>query len=124
MKAIQCPKCGSAEAKKNGTTRHEQQRYLCKICAYQYSEYPQNKQINDRELTIINNLLLERISLRGICRAVNVSMPWLLDHIEQLYAQLPDDLNILSDDVIQSLPTEEPLDRLIIAFMQKKRAMD
>ena len=120
MNRIQCPKCGSGSVKKNGNTRHNQQRYLCKICSYQYSEHPTNKQISTRELTIINNLLVERISLRGICRSVGVSMTWLLEHIEALYAELPDDLHVLQEQFFETIPTEEPLDRLIIAFMQKK----
>lgn len=120
MNTTQCPKCGSNWVKKNGNTRHNQQRYLCKICTYQYSEHPTNKQISARELTIINNLLLERISLRGICRSVDVSMTWLLEHIEGLYAQLPDDLHVLPKQFFEAIPTEEPLDRLIVAFMQKK----
>ena len=42
---------------------------------------------------LIDKLLLERISLAGICRVCDVSQPWLLNYIQKLYAQLPDDLN-------------------------------
>jgi hypothetical protein len=42
---------------------------------------------------LIQKLLAERISLRGICRVVDISLTWLLEFIKQLYRQLPDDLN-------------------------------
>ena len=43
---------------------------------------------------MIQRLLLERLSLRGICRAVEVSLPWLLGFIAELHAGLPADLNL------------------------------
>lgn len=42
---------------------------------------------------LINKLLLERISLSGICRVFDVSEQSLLAHIKKLYEDLPDDLN-------------------------------
>lgn len=42
---------------------------------------------------MINKLLLERISLSGICRVCDVSQSWLLSYIKELYANLPADLN-------------------------------
>ncbi|RYE12159.1 MAG: hypothetical protein EOP45_23345 [Sphingobacteriaceae bacterium] len=38
-------------------------------------------------------MLLERISLAGICRVCDVSEKWLLSYIKALYNALPDDLN-------------------------------
>ncbi len=37
-------------------------------------------------------MLLERISLRGICWVLKVSLAWLLKFVEQLYQRTPDDL--------------------------------
>ena len=42
---------------------------------------------------MINKLLLERISLAGICRVCDVSQQWLLSYIKELYSNLPDELN-------------------------------
>ena len=39
------------------------------------------------EKALINKLLLERISLSGICR-----VSWLLHYIKQLYGEIPSDL--------------------------------
>lgn len=43
---------------------------------------------------MIKRLLLERLSLSGICRVVGVSHRPLLTFIVELYDQLPDDLNV------------------------------
>ncbi len=49
-----------------------------------------------KELIVL--LLLERISLRGICRVAGVSLCWLLNFIEKLYADVPEDLNFSVPD--------------------------
>jgi insertion element IS1 protein InsB len=41
---------------------------------------------------MIKRLLLERLSLLGICRVMGVSLRWLLSFIVELYETLPDDL--------------------------------
>lgn len=43
---------------------------------------------------MIKRLLLERLSLLGICRVMGVSLRWLLTFIAELYDTLPDDLNV------------------------------
>ena len=42
----------------------------------------------------MEHLLRERISLRGICRAVGVSFTWLLHFMGQCFAACPDDLHV------------------------------
>jgi hypothetical protein len=49
--------------------------------------------VNESDKILINKLLLERISLSGICRVCDVSQQWLLSYIKELYKSLPDDLN-------------------------------
>ena len=41
----------------------------------------------------IRQALLERVSLEGICRIFSISMTWLLQFIDEVFASLPDDLN-------------------------------
>ena len=65
-----CPQCGATQFKKNGHTRHGKQNYQCKECERQFSAGANNRLISPER---IENLLRERISLRGICRAVDVS---------------------------------------------------
>jgi insertion element IS1 protein InsB len=43
---------------------------------------------------LIERLLLERISLRGICRAVGVGLKWLLGFLVTCFEALPDHLHI------------------------------
>ncbi len=49
--------------------------------------------VSESDKVLINKLLLERISLAGICRVCNSSEKWLLSYIKALYSTLPDDLN-------------------------------
>jgi insertion element IS1 protein InsB len=43
---------------------------------------------------LIERLLLERISLRGICRAVGIKLKWLLGFLIQCVEALPDHLHV------------------------------
>ena len=51
------------------------------------------KIIDEKTKNLIKRVLLERISLEGVCRAFEVSMPWLLEFINGLIAELPENLN-------------------------------
>ena len=88
-----CPSCGSFAFKKNGINQHGDQNHKCLECSRQFVLDPQNKIISEETKALIRRLLLERLSLRGICRATEVSLPWLLDFIKQEYAKVPHDLN-------------------------------
>lgn len=89
-----CPSCGSDAFKKNGINQHGDQNHKCLVCDRQFVLDPQNKIITDETKGLIRRLLLEKLSLRGICRAAQVSQPWLLNFIQQEYAQVSRDLNV------------------------------
>jgi insertion element IS1 protein InsB len=60
---------------------------------------------------MIEHLLRERISLRGLCRAVGVSLTWLLHFMVERFATCPDDLHVQvpqrpTDVVIRRLEAE------------------
>jgi insertion element IS1 protein InsB len=55
---------------------------------------PEGRLISDEQRTLIEHLLRERISLRGICRAVGVSLPWLLHFMVACFAACPDHLHV------------------------------
>jgi transposase-like protein len=74
-----CPECGSDRYKKNGYTRHGKQNHQSKACERQFVATAEDRLIADEQRTLIERLLRERISLRGICRAVGVSLTWLLE---------------------------------------------
>jgi insertion element IS1 protein InsB len=89
-----CPSCGSDAFKKNGINQHGDQNHKCLVCNKQFVLNPQNKIISEETKDLIRRLLLERLSLRGICRATQVSQPWLLNFIREEYARVPRDLNV------------------------------
>ncbi len=88
---LQCPRCQLSHIKKNGHTYYGKQNYQCKLCGRQFVIKEPTVSPDKRDL--IKSLLLERISLRGICRVLKVSLSWLLRFVEQLYLTTPADLN-------------------------------
>lgn len=88
-----CPACGSTQYKKNGHTRHGKQNHQCKNCQRQFSAGGDNLLISQERRTLIENLLCEHISLRGICRAMSVSLTWLLRFRVEGFAACPDHLH-------------------------------
>ena len=92
MSIVSCPSCQSMTIKKHGHIHNGKQNYRCKDCGRQFVLRPGNKRISNKTKGLIRRLLLERISLRGICRVVKVSLTWLLKFIVKLYRQLPDHL--------------------------------
>ena len=67
-------------------------------------------------------MLVERISLRGICRAVGVTLKWLLGFLVQCFQALPDHLYVqpvarTQDVIMQRLEVEADE---MASFVQKK----
>jgi insertion element IS1 protein InsB len=54
---------------------------------------PENSVITEEQRVLIERLLLERISLRGICRAVGVGLQWLLQFMSARFQAAPEDLH-------------------------------
>ena len=89
-----CPACGSSRYKKNGHTRHGKQNHQCKACERQFGATADDRLIADERRTRVEHLLRERLSLRGICRAVGVSLTWLLHFMVECFTACPEDLHI------------------------------
>jgi insertion element IS1 protein InsB len=83
---VSCPHCNSSNCIKYGRIHNGKQRYLCKDCKRQFVENPKQKIVNEPTRNLVERLLLERISLRGIVRAAEVSRSWLQDYVNKLYA--------------------------------------
>jgi DNA-directed RNA polymerase subunit RPC12/RpoP len=104
-----CPSCSSVLIKKNGHIHNGKQNYRCLKCSRQFVLEPTQKIIDEKTKDLIRRVLLERISLEGVCRAFEVSMPWLLEFIDGLIAQLPENLNaevVAEDDEIEVVVLE------------------
>ena len=82
-----CPKCGSQQVVKNGSIHNKKPKFKCKSCGRQFVDDPKNQPIPDSTKQLIDKLLLERISLAGICRATGVSEKWLYNYIITKYAK-------------------------------------
>lgn len=104
-----CPSCSSSLVKKNGHIHNGKQNYRCLPCGRQFVLEPTKKTIDEGTKNLIRKTLLERISLEGVCRVFDVSMPWLLEFIGGLIAELPEDLNaemVEEDDDIEIVVLE------------------
>jgi transposase-like protein len=100
---LTCPSCNSTAIKKNGHIHNGKQNHQCLNCERQFVIDPQNKAISEERRSLIRQALLERVSLEGVCRIFNVSLPWLLQFINEIVEELPEDLNatITSTDELE-----------------------
>ena len=57
---------------------------------------PDQKVIDPATKELIDRLLLERLSLVGIARALKVSEQWLQDYVNRKYAQVPRTVQVSS----------------------------
>lgn len=73
-----CPPCRSIWYKRNGHIHTGKQNHRCKLCGRAFVLNPEPPVITEEQRTLIERLLLERISLRGICRALGIGLQWLL----------------------------------------------
>src|SRR5215475_11782208 len=117
-----CPQCGSKHYKRNGRIHTGKQNHKCKACGRAFVLVPENHVITEEQCVLIERLLLERISLRGICRAVGVGLQWLLQFMSARFQAAPDDLYVKPPDgapavILQRLEAE--LDELW-SFVGKK----
>jgi insertion element IS1 protein InsB len=117
-----CPQCGSRWYKRNGHIHTGKQNHRCKVCGRAFVLTPDNAVITEEQRMLIARLLLERISLRGICRAVGVGLQWLLQVMVTRFQAVPEDLYAKPADgtpavILQRLEAE--LDELW-SFVGKK----
>jgi len=71
---ISCPKCRSSNTRKNGHIHNGKQNQRCKEYGRQFVEDSKQKLISLEDRERIRDLLLERISLCGICRSMKASL--------------------------------------------------
>jgi len=89
---LSCPQCGLSHSKRNGHTHYGKQNHQCKNCGRQFVE--DSQRISEADRAMIKRLLLERLSLLGICRVMGISRRWLLSFVAAVYEALPDDLHV------------------------------
>jgi IS1 family transposase/transposase-like protein len=89
-----CLGCGSRQFKKNGHIPSGKQKHQCKACGRQFVASAEERIIASEQHTLVEHLLRERISLRGICRAVGVSLTWLLHFMVERFTACPNHLHV------------------------------
>ena len=117
-----CPQCQSSKYKRNGHIHNGKQNHHCHDCGRQFVQGFEQYLIADDTRALIERLLVERISLRGICRAVGVGLKWLLGFLVQCFEALPDYLNVQAvacngEVMMQRLEVEADE---MASFVQKK----
>ena len=117
-----CPQCESKCYKRNGHIHTGKQNHRCKVCGRAFVLTPDNVVISAEQRALIECILLERISLRGICRAVGVGLQWLLQFMVTRFQAAPERLYVKPADnppavILQRLEAE--LDELW-SFVGKK----
>jgi insertion element IS1 protein InsB len=93
---LTCPRCQLSHIKKNGHTYYGKQNHQCLTCGRQF--VIRDTQVDLKKQKLICRLLLERISLRGICRVLDIQLCWLMNFTRRLYQKVSDDLNFLLPD--------------------------
>jgi len=90
---ISCPSCRSTKIVKNGSTHYGKQNHRCNDCGRQF--VLTNKHLIQAETRLlISKSLLERNSLRAICRIFSVSLTWLQAFAQSLWEQVPKRLGL------------------------------
>jgi insertion element IS1 protein InsB len=117
-----CPQCKSPKHKKNGHIHNGKQNHQCKDCGRQFVDGFEQYLVSEEKRGLIERLLVERIALRGICRAVGVTLKWLLGFLVQCCKALPDHLHVQpvsckQNVMIQHLEVEADE---MASFVQKK----
>lgn len=93
---MKCPYCYSDDCVKNGSNSVGTPKFLCKDCRRQFVENPIQTRVPDWKKALIDKLLLERISLAGIARSVEVSERWLQNYVNEKYNAIPLEVTVMA----------------------------
>jgi hypothetical protein len=89
-----CLRCKSHGYKKNDHIHSGKQNHQYCDCGRQFVRCFEPYLIAEDKRGLIERLLVERVSLRGICRAMGVKLKWLLGFLIQCVEALPDHLHV------------------------------
>jgi insertion element IS1 protein InsB len=70
------------------------QNHRCKGCGRQFVLQADNRLVDEDQRTLVERLLLEKISLHGICRVVGVSLRWVMNFMVTCFDAVPGHLHI------------------------------
>lgn len=78
---VVCPECDSSNIVKYGKIHNGKQRYRCHDCHRQFVPTATKKYISDEQKSLIDKLLLERLSLAAISRITGISESWIQRYV-------------------------------------------
>jgi transposase-like protein len=84
-----CPRCAATHVVRNGPNAAGTLSFRCRSCGRRFVANPRKGPVPEDKRALIRRLLLERLSLRAIVRAVGVSRSWLQRFVNALYAETP-----------------------------------
>lgn len=90
-----CHHCLGANVTKKGFTgknKFGKQRYKCRDCKRTFVGDGRSWFVDGATGELAERALLERVSLRGICRILDISLSWLLCYVAKKYGCVPRDL--------------------------------
>lgn len=89
-----CPSCESKEISRNGRTRHGKQNYRCRDCGREFVLDPVWKAITPEQYGLIERMLLERISLAGIARVLQISEDTVQRYVNAKAESVPEQVEV------------------------------
>lgn len=89
-----CPACGCFRVVKNVSIHNGKKKYRCRSCGWQFVENNRKKIASSRGLSLIDRLLLERISLAGIARALAISQTSIQKYVHEKYKLIPRQVSV------------------------------
>jgi insertion element IS1 protein InsB len=84
-----CPSCGSKQINRTGLTRHGKQNHQCRDCGRQFVLDPIWKALSPEPHVLIDRILLERVSLVGIARSLQISEDSVQRHVNRKALAVP-----------------------------------
>ena len=79
---------------KNSRTPLRAQNYKCRDCGRQLVESPRWRMISEETKGIIDRLLLEKLSLAGIARALDIWELWVQQYVNAKYQQVEQEIQV------------------------------
>ena len=99
---ILCPNCKNNIIVKNYKNSAGSQRYKCKHCNKYFVESPKKAPISEEKKELINKMLNERTSLRGICRVLRISFSTLQRYVNNVYSNVEKKVDTIKKSPINS----------------------
>lgn len=79
-----CPRCAATSVVRNGVNECGSQTYRCRACGRRFVAEPRKGPITDDDKALVRRLLAERMGVRAIARATQLSRTWVQSFINHV----------------------------------------